>query len=210
MGGTTRPGGVPKRAPLPIGDEASLLARARSGEMQAWASLYQTHFPRIFRHVRYLTGDTDLTEELVQESFARALVKLPSFDGRATLSTWLHGIALNIVRNHWRSLRSTETAHERLHRMNIASEAAQAPMIDDTHLCRKKAEAVYAILETLPEHLREAFVLRDLEGNTPAEAAALLGISAGNLSVRASRARERIRKELERLGWLAPRTETAS
>lgn len=205
----SKPGAAPDRAPLPLGDEASLLRRARSGEMQAWAALYQTHFPRIFRHVRFLTGDLDLTEELVQESFARALVKLPDFDGRATLATWLHGIALNVVRNHWRAVRNTETAHERLHRMNIATDAARAPTVDHTHLRRKKTEAVYAILETLPEHLREAFVLRDLEGNTPAEAAAQLGISPGNLSVRASRARERIRKELERLGWLSPRTEAS-
>lgn len=186
-------------------DEASLIQRARSGEMQAWAVLYRMHFGALVRHVRFLTGDAALTEELVQEAFARALVKLPSFGGRATLSTWLHGIALNVVRNHWRSQRSTAAAHERLRNMHAATDAAVAPRLDQAHLSRKKTEALYAVLETLPENLREAFVLRDLQGNTPAEAAAKLGITPGNLSVRASRARERIRAELERLGWLAPR-----
>lgn len=185
--------------------EAMRVERARGGDMQAWAVLYRDHFPAMVRHVRFLTGDTALTEELVQEAFARALVKLPSFDGRATLSTWLHGIALNVVRNHWRSQRNTATAHERLRSMHVASEAAIAPRLDQAHLSRKKTEALYAVLETLPENLREAFVLRDLQGNTPAEAAAKLGISPGNLSVRASRARERIRRELEQLGWLTPR-----
>jgi RNA polymerase sigma-70 factor (ECF subfamily) len=74
-------------------------------------------------------------------------------------------------------------------------------------VCRRRAEVVYALLEDLPEHLREAFVLRDLEGFSPPEAAAQLGISPGNLSVRVTRARERIRRELERLGWLPPRDE---
>lgn len=185
--------------------EAALVARARDGDMQAWAVLYRTHFPALVRHVRFLTSDPGLTEELVQEAFARALVKLPTFDGRATLSTWLHGIALNIVRNHWRAQRNTATAHERLRTIHEATDAAVTPRLDQAHLSRKKTEVLYAVLETLPENLREAFVLRDLQGNTPAEAAAKLGISPGNLSVRASRARDRIRRELEQLGWLNPR-----
>jgi len=106
------------------------------------------------------------------------------------------------VRNHWRSHRSTQTAHQRLRDIH----EVHAPMIggevDRRHLQRRRAEAVYAILSELPEHLREAFVLRDLEGLSPAEAAAQLGISPGNLSVRASRARDRIRQELEAAGWL--------
>ncbi len=203
MGPQLHPGTQPAAAPAT--DEVSLVQRARGGEMQAWAVLYRMHFGALVRHVRFLTGDGVLTEELVQEAFARALVKLPSFDGRATLSTWLHGIALNVVRNHWRSQRNTATAHERLRNMHAATDAAVAPRLDQAHLSRKKTEALYAVLETLPENLREAFVLRDLQGNTPAEAAAKLGITPGNLSVRASRARERIRAELERLGWLAPR-----
>lgn len=203
MGPHASPGTMPERAQ--DGSEAALVARAREGDMQAWAVLYRTHFPALVRHVRFLTGDALLTEELVQEAFARALVKLPSFDGRATLSTWLHGIALNIVRNHWRAQRNTATAHERLRTIHAATDAAVAPRLDQAHLSRKKTEALYAVLETLPENLREAFVLRDLQGNSPAEAAAKLGISPGNLSVRASRARERIRRELEQLGWLTPR-----
>lgn len=191
--------------PTPQAGEVDIVERARSGDMQAWAVLYRNHFPPMVRHVRFLTGDAGLTEELVQEAFARALVKLPSFDGRAALSTWLHGIALNVVRNHWRAQRNTATAHDRLRNMHAAVDAGVAPRLDQAHLSRKKTEALYAVLETLPENLREAFVLRDLQGNTPAEAAAKLAITPGNLSVRASRARERIRQELERLGWLNPK-----
>jgi RNA polymerase sigma-70 factor (ECF subfamily) len=143
-------------------------------------------------------------EDLVQEVFARALAGLASFDGRSTLSTWLHGIAVNLVRNFWRSSRSTETAHQRLRDIQAVHRPTEAAGVDRRHAQRQRAQAVYAILDTLPEHLREAFVLRDLEGLSPAEAAAQLGISAGNLSVRASRARDRIRRELEAQGWLTP------
>jgi RNA polymerase sigma-70 factor (ECF subfamily) len=140
----------------------------------------------------------------VQEVFARALVKLPTFDYRASFSTWLHGIAINTVRNHWRSQRTKNSAHQKLREIQEVRGATEDRM-DQMQLCKERARVVYAILADLPEHLREAFVLRDLEGYSPAEAAEQLGITPGNLSVRATRARERIRKELEKLGMLAPR-----
>jgi RNA polymerase sigma-70 factor (ECF subfamily) len=196
----TAAGGSPSTAP-----DDDLVAQAKAGpdRMDAWARLYQEYHTRIYRHVRFLVGNDAATEDVVQEVFARALVSLHAFDGRSSFSTWLHGIAVNVVRNHWRSHRNTETAHQRLRDIVVARGGAHE--IDRAHLCRRRAEVVYALLEDLPEHLREAFVLRDLEGFSPAEAATQLGITAGNLSVRVTRARERIRRELERIGWLAPR-----
>jgi RNA polymerase sigma-70 factor (ECF subfamily) len=74
--------------------------------------------------------------------------------------------------------------------------------VDRLHQQDARMRLLYEILATLPENLREAFVLRELEGLPPDEAAAQLGISPGNLAVRASRARAKIRRELERLGWM--------
>jgi RNA polymerase sigma-70 factor (ECF subfamily) len=189
----------------PAGDEvAQLVEQARAGRTDAWARLYQRYFAQIFRHVRYLGGEQAAVEDLVQEVFARALVALRDFDGRSSFSTWLHGIAVNVARNHWRASTSTQTAHDRLRAIQSVRESSQQPDVDRTHLARERARAVYAVLAGLPEHLREAFVLRDLEGLAPDEAAAQLGISPGNLAVRATRARQRVRAELERQGWLEP------
>lgn len=185
-------------------DGTALVAAAQAGRMEAWAALYQQHYAGVFRHTRYLAGGDTAVEDLVQEVFARALVALPDFDGRSAFPTWLHGIAVNVVRNFWRSQRSTQTAHDRFRDMTAVSATPSAGDVDRVHMAKRKAEALYAVLDTLPEHLREAFVLRDLEGLSPAEAASQLGISAGNLSVRATRARERIRHALQERGWLAP------
>ena len=76
-----------------------LVGRARSGDMQAWARLYQDHFDGLFRHLRYLTGCPQLAEELVQESFVQALCCIGKYDGRSRFSTWLHGIGLNVARH---------------------------------------------------------------------------------------------------------------
>ncbi len=177
----------------------ALVERARNGDMNAWARLYRDHFTGLYAHIRYLSGDPQLAEELVQETFVQALPRIDHFDGRSTFATWLHGIAINIVRNHWRARRSTAKALGRLQ----AVEAVRPRCGEDPEapLARKqRVKALYAALETLPDPLRLAFVLRDLQGMSPEDAARSLGISQNNLSVRACRARERLRKILSQEG----------
>jgi RNA polymerase sigma-70 factor (ECF subfamily) len=185
-----------------------LVQRARAGEMSAWARLYQDNFERIYRHVRALTGDPHVSEELVQETFVQALLRISSFDGRSQLSTWLHGVAINVVRNHWRAQKSTARAHARLEEVHAA--AARPDELEGPVHRQQRVRALYAALETLPDHLRVAFVLRDLEGLSPDEAAERLEISPGNLAVRATRARQRIRKQLVAWGVVAGDAEGGS
>ena len=174
-----------------------LVTRAQAGQMNAWSKLYQDNFERIYRHVRALTGDPHVSEELVQETFVQALLKISSFDGRSAFSTWLHGVAINVVRNHWRSQKSTAKAHARLEIVRAMEAPGDEPGVA-VHR-QQRVKALYAALETLPDPLRVAFVLRDLEGLSPEEAAARLELSPNNLAVRATRARQRIRKQM--IAW---------
>lgn len=183
---------------------ALLVERARGGDAQAWSRLYQEHFDAVFRHVRFLTGDDDLAEDLTQETFAKAMTAIASFRGQSSFSTWLGGIAINVVRAQWRWQRNTRAAHGRMEDMQaVAPQTEGAP--ERVNLQKTRAKVLYAILEAMPEGLREVFVLRDLTGLSAREIAQQLGISEGNVAVRATRARARVRAELERLGWLSPR-----
>jgi RNA polymerase sigma-70 factor (ECF subfamily) len=187
----------------PEAREAELLQRARGGDIEAWSRLYQEHFDRVFRHVAYLVGDTHAAEDLVQETFARAFVGLAQFEGRASFSGWLRGIAVNIVRKHWRSRYRGDQAMDRLEAASSYRNGGADADPEGAHLRQRRAEVLLAVLETLPAPLREAFVLCDLQDMPVQAAAAELGVSPGNLRVRATRARSRIRGELVRLGWLA-------
>jgi RNA polymerase sigma-70 factor (ECF subfamily) len=191
-----RDDGPPEVAP----SVEALVARAQRGELGAWSQLYQRNFDAVFRHVCYLTGDPAAAEDLVQEAFARAMTSAAAYDGRSSFTNWLRGIALNVVRMYWRRSQTTERAHGHLRR--IQSIAPTASMPDQLHQQEQRMQAIYEILEGLPSHLREAFVLRDLEGLPTQDAAQQLGLSPGNLAVRATRARQRIREELGRRGWL--------
>lgn len=195
-----RPAASP--ATEPDAREAILVARAREGDVAAWSRLYQEYFDRVFKYVSYLTGDVSTAEDLVQETFARAFVGLAQFEGRASVLGWLRGIASNIVRKHWRSRQRRDLALDRLETISRDRVAGPCADPEGAHLRRRRADVLLAVLETLPESLREAFVLCDMQDMTAEEAAATLGLTPGNLRVRATRARAKIRSELVRLGWL--------
>jgi RNA polymerase sigma-70 factor (ECF subfamily) len=182
--------------------DGELVARAARGDAQAWARLYQGEFDRLFRDVAFLVGSPATTEEIVQETFAAALVALRRYDRRASFATWLRGIAHNLVRRHWRTQSRRGRAYDRLERMTAAALGASRDDPERETLQQSRARVLAAVLETVPAALREAFVLCDVQGLAPDEAAARLGISVGNVRVRAARARARIRDELARLGWL--------
>lgn len=180
----------------------TLIARALAGDVTAWAHLYQLCFPAVFRQLRHYTGDNGVAEELAQEAFAQAMASRDRFDPARSFEAWLHGVALNVVRKYWRRQRSTAAAHARLGAMARTCPPAGAGP-DDLHLQRERSRVLYAVLAELPERLREAFLVREVQGLATDEAASLLGISTGNLAVRVCRARAQIHAELHRLGWLS-------
>lgn len=180
---------------------AELVAAARRGDLDAWSRLYIETFDAVLKHACYLTGDMAVAEDLAQEAFARAMTHIDRYDGRAPFLSWMRGIALNVVRMHWRHDRATDRVHDRLRTLADVTHGGVVEGPDRAHQQDRRMALLYQLLATLPENLREAFVLRDIEGVSPAEAAAQLGISEGNLAVRASRARARMRSELDRLGW---------
>ncbi|MBV1859407.1 MAG: RNA polymerase sigma factor [Nannocystaceae bacterium] len=183
------------------GELERLVQRAADGDVDAWADLYKGRFDVIYRYVRLLTGDSDVAEDLTQETFAKALTCLDRFSGRSTFSTWLHGIALNVVRRHWR----VDSSSRRMKR-SVADAALSAPprgqCPDTATLRRIRLQTLYAVLASAPQPLREAFLLRDVAGHSQREAACILDVTENTVAIRASRARRYLRRELIRLGWL--------
>lgn len=180
--------------------EATLVSRAIAGDGRAWTRLYQDHFQSLYTDLLYLVGEPSAAEELCQETFASALVSLRRFDGRASFSTWLRGVGHNLVRKHWRSKARRGRAYSRLGSGSPTSDPSADP--EGHHLQDRQAEVLAAVLEELPDSLREVFVMRDVQGLSPEEIAARLGLRPGNVRVRANRARNRIRAELAKLGWI--------
>ncbi len=195
-------------AETPVGRSATndvalehLVERAAIGDVDAWAEIYRGRFDAIYRYVRLLTGDSDVAEDLTQETFAKALTCLERFSGRSRFSTWLHGVALNVVRRHWRVTRSSRRMMRSVaDAVESAPTGGQRP--DEGTLRRIRLQTLYAVLATAPQPLREAFLLRDVAGHSQREAAIILNVTENTVAIRASRARKLLRRELTRLGWL--------
>ena len=85
---------------------------------------------------------------------------------------------------------------------HIAEMGDAGEVVHHSYVDEVRSKVLYEVLDELAPQLREAFVLRDVMGHSTKEAAAELGISSGNLAVRAHRARRKVEARLEALGWL--------
>ena len=173
----TGPGG--RRA----GEEAARRALCRAFHEQA---------PRLHRlAVRYL-GRSDLAQDVVQETFVRALQALRAFRSEADVGTWLYRIAVNVC------LDGVRAAGGRTHRpLEDAGELPGCPggihAVED----RQLGAAARRALDRLPDAQRLLVVLRDLEGLSYGEIARSTGASIGTVSSRLARARARLALALE-------------
>jgi RNA polymerase sigma-70 factor (ECF subfamily) len=134
-------------------------------------------------------------DDLLQETFVRALRGLDALEAPAKLSSWLHRIAANASRD-W--LRSTTADPVRSSRDGFEDDAAdgdarRAGLVERNEM----RSCVAGHLRELPEHYRSAIVLHDVEGMTVAEMAEQLGATPGALKIRLHRARARLRKALQ-------------
>lgn len=180
------------------------IQRALQGDADAWTALYRRHHPRVYRRIRLLTGSPSVAQDLTQDCFVRAMVKLSSFAGESKFSTWLHGIATNLVRDHWRKVGNHHKKSASLQQVE-SLRAGERPGMDQRMAHRQKMELVYEVLAQLPETLRMAFVLRELENLSSQEVAELLDTTRNNVDVRVNRARQKVRAALLARGWKGSR-----
>jgi RNA polymerase sigma-70 factor (ECF subfamily) len=200
-GGNSSHDSVPELPIEPAPSDATVHAwieRARRDDPKAWDHLYRRHYDDVHRHVLYLQGDSAIAEDLVQETFVRAMRGIGGYRGQASFATWLHRIAINVVRRHWRR---TSTRRRTVEGFARATGQRRVPSPEDVHAEAIRARALLSALEQLAPKLREAFVLRDLMGLPSSEAAELLEISPGHLAVRSHRARAKLREVLTARGW---------
>jgi RNA polymerase sigma factor (sigma-70 family) len=174
----------------------ALVAAARAGESAAFDELVRRHRPRLVRVAALLTGDADEAESLAQEALSRAYSQLGEFDLARPFGPWLHGIALNLCRNHLRdrARRARPVPPEQLGEAAAPEGRRQGVL---SGILRKEAgDRALRAIGLLPEALREAFVLHFIEGLDYAEAGEITGVAAGTLRVRAHRARTLLRADL--------------
>ena len=182
-------------------DEQSLVEALHRGDRYACDDLVQRFTRRIYNVALRVTGQPDEAEEVLQETFINACRGVENFQGRSSLSTWLYRIATN---NGLMRLRRRQVQSAPLDAFSLDPEAEFRPrQLEDWEwnpetvtLTDELRQVMDEAVASLPDSLRTAFILRDLEGLSTKEAAEVMGISPGNLKVRLHRARLMLREYL--------------
>lgn len=186
--------------------DAALVDRVKRGDVRAFEMLVVKYQRRIERLIARMVRDTDLVQDIAQETFIRAYRALPQFRGESAFYTWLYRIAVNTAKK----------ALLELKRDPIVTESALAPADDEETSARQVepsdmatpeallaskeiAATVNAAIEALSEDLRQAITLREIEGLSYEEISEVMNCPIGTVRSRIYRAREAIAERLRPL-----------
>ena len=172
--------------PMDESDEHLVQTFLRQGTEELFRILYRKHTPRLFLFsLRLSGGDHSKAEDLIQETWIRAVQNLSKFEWRSKFASWLSGIALNCYR---------ETRYREQpvgEQQDFAGERRDIDAAIDLETCIRR----------LPPGSREIFVLHDIEGYTHEEIAKLLNIGNGTSKSQLFEARKKLR------AWLSVSSE---
>jgi RNA polymerase sigma-70 factor, ECF subfamily len=187
--------------------DALLVERAKRGEVSAFEMLVVKYQRRIERLVGRMVRDTDLVQDIAQETFIRAYRALPQFRGESAFYTWLYRIAVNTAKKALLEKKrdplvfegamvSTEDGEEP---SRVESELTDGETPETVLAGRQVAATVNAAIDALSEDLRQAIVLREIEGLSYEEIADVMNCPIGTVRSRIFRAREAIAVKLRPL-----------
>ena len=193
-------------SPPPSSDsDAVLVQRAVAGDQRAFELLVIKYQRRLQRLIGRLVRDTDLVEDIAQETFIRAYRALPQFRGESQFYTWLYRIAVNTAKKFLQERKRSPTMSDRAFLPNEDNDetfrVVVEPINDETPesvlAAKEIAAAVNSGLAALPLDLRQALTLREIEGLSYEEIAAVMDCPMGTVRSRIFRARELISAKLK-------------
>ena len=182
-----------------IDSDAPLVERAVAGDHKAFELLVIKYQRRIQRLIGRMVRDVDLVEDIAQETFIRAYRALAQFRGDAQFYTWLYRIAVNTAKKFLMDLKRNPTVSENSFKSDdddetspVENELTSSETPDAVLASKEIAQIINAALEALPEELRQAITLREIEGLSYEEISEAMNCPIGTVRSRIFRAREAI------------------
>lgn len=196
----------PLQAPTATDSDAMLVERTVAGDQKAFELLVIKYQRRIQRLIGRMVRDVDLVEDIAQETFIRAYRALAQFRGEAQFYTWLYRIAVNTAKKALMDLKRNPTVSENSFKSGeddetspLENELISSETPDAVLASKEIAEMVNAALDALPEELRQAITLREIEGLSYEEISEAMNCPIGTVRSRIFRAREAISEKVKPL-----------
>ena len=183
--------------------DQELVSRAKEGDKRAFDLLVLKYQQKVAGLISRYLRDTNEIMDVTQEAFIKAYRALPGFRGESAFYTWLYRIAINTVKNHLvsqgRRPPGDDVEAEVAEQMDMGGRLREVGTPESHLLSDEIARTVQRALDELPDDLRTAIVLRELEGLSYEEIASAMECPIGTVRSRIFRAREAIDKRLRPL-----------
>jgi RNA polymerase sigma-70 factor, ECF subfamily len=185
-------------------NERELINRMQAGDFEAFSELIDAHKDKLYALVHRLVGNKENAEDIIQETFLKAIDNIGQFRGESSFGTWLYAIALNLSRSHFAKQKETDLLPiEGYISSSDESHEGHSQLLDwrDPHKVleiKEIRESVNSALSKLPIKYREAFLLRYYNEFSVKEVAKLIGESEAAAKSRILRARLALRDYLSK------------
>jgi RNA polymerase sigma-70 factor, ECF subfamily len=188
---------VPNPVPLElIDDESRLIDAALAGEPDAFGLIVQQHQDRLYSSLLRLTDSPEDAQDIAQEAFVQAFLKLSTFQRNAAFFTWLYRIAFNLAVSSRRKKRP-KTSLEAVREAGGLEPTATCHAPDGRTLTAERVTLVQNCLAELADEHRSVMVLREIEGFDYEQIAEVLTIPVGTVRSRLFRARAALKEKLQ-------------
>lgn len=184
--------------------DRQLVARAQRGDKQAFNLLVEKYQRKLARLLSRFIRDPAEVEDVTQEAFIKAYRALPAFRGDSAFYTWLYRIGINTAKNYLmamgrRAPTSTEVEAEEAEGFEEGEQLRDINTPESVLLSNEIAQTVNSTIEKLPEELRRAIQMREIEGMSYEDIAQAMDCPIGTVRSRIFRAREAIAEQLRPL-----------
>ena len=184
--------------------DRQLVERAQRGDKHAFELLVEKYQRKLGRLLARFIRDPAEVEDVTQEAFIKAYRALPAFRGDSAFYTWLYRIGINTAKNYLMALgrrapTSTEVEAEDAEGYEEGEQLRDINTPESMLLSKEIAQTVNATIEQLPEELRTAIQLREIEGMSYEDIARIMDCPIGTVRSRIFRAREAIAERLRPL-----------
>ena len=184
--------------------DQQLVERVQRGDQRAFTLLVEKYQRKLGRLLGRMIRDQAEVEDVVQEAFIKAYRALPNFRGDSAFYTWLYRIGINTAKNHLvamgrRPRLSNEVEIEDAENFEDANELRTQDTPETELMGKQIAQTVNSAMEALPEELKMAITLREIEGLSYEEIASLMNCPIGTVRSRIFRARDAVAEKLRPL-----------
>ena len=190
------PADLPAASPDAI---ETVIQRCLQGDQSAWDLIVRQHWRKVFNVAYKFVGKHDEAEDLAQDIFLKVFKSLDTFDRRANFQTWLISVSRNLCIDHYRSVRKER---ETINRDVDAGELSPASPDEGPVAAIEQRDRVMLLrqaLAALPESLRTAVLMRDIQERSYQEIADTLRLPEGTVKSRINRGRTELARQIRKL-----------